>query len=405
MDTNTKTTMNTTPTNNRNPLKPLLAQAKDALTPKNRFTATPTSRNGDGYHRTDKPTNGDSQWVLIPGAHLPPRAFEPHEKERGRFHTMVRSVPFDGKEVSEVQRIGGQIFDGTYGAEGALFEHELEAGRLEVERLSAEKARVQRDSEAASAILDDIPAVVEQAEAEPRFPTWFSAKWWGFVVCLLLLGVSSGAALLQIANLYLPSMQSWLFASIAASPWVLASVAAEIFLLLTLRSESKHVTRALLVAVLVLTVGIVLWLAGLFPLAAPITMADMNVKNMLLPDRRWAVAGQLLCELAVSFLLLTGMLKLFTYPRLTIPNENRIRISNHISALNREWARVDSELGGILKELAKPDGNLREWNNSRASFIEEGLSILRLRAADAAFLAELQRQRDTNQRLLDTFNQ
>jgi len=397
--------MNTIPTNDRNPLKPLLAQASDALAPNNRFTATPTSRNGNGFHRTDKPTNGDSQWILVPGAQLPPRAFEVHQKERHRFHVMSRSVPIDGKEVSEVQRIGGQIFDATYGAEAAKFEHELAAGRLEVERLSAEKARVQRDSEAATAALADIPAVVEQAQAEPRFPAWFTAKWWGFLVCFFLLGLSSGAALVQIANLYLPSMQSWLFASIAASPWVLASVAAEIFLLLTLRSESSKVTLALLVAVSVLTLGIILWLSGLFPLAAPLTLADLNTRNILLPDRRWAVAGQLLCELAVSFLLLTGMLKLLTYPRLTIPNENRTRISDHISALNTVWARVNAELGAVIKELEKPEGNLREWNNSRASFIEEGLSILRLHAADAAFLSELQHQRDTNQRLLDTFNQ
>jgi hypothetical protein len=397
--------MNKTPTNGRNPLKPLLDQANDALAPQNRFSATPTSRNGNGFHRTDKPTNGDGQWILIPGAKLPPRAFEVHEKERHRFHVMARSIPIDGKEVPEVQRVGGQIFDGTYGAEAVLFEREIDAGRLEAERLSTEKARVQGDSKAATAALEDIPAVVEQAQAEPRFPAWFTAKWWGFLVCLLLLGLSSGAALLQIANLYLPSMQSWLFASIAASPWVLASVAAEIFLLLTLRSESPKVTLALLVAVSVLTLGIILWLSGLFPLAAPLTLADLNARNILLPDRRWAVAGQLLCELAVSFLLLTGMLKLLSYPRLTIPNENRTRISNHISALNREWARVDGDLGAILKELAKPEGNLREWNNSRASFIEEGLSILRLRAADAAYLSELQRQRDTNQRLLDAFNQ
>jgi hypothetical protein len=397
--------MNKIPTNGRNPLKPLLDQANDALAPQNRFTATPTNRNGNGFHRTDKPTNGDSQWVLVPGAHQPPRAFEPHEKERHRFHVMARSVPIDGKEVSEVQRIGGQIFDATYGAEAAQFEHEQSAGHLEVERLSAEKARVKRDSEATGVALDDIPTIVEQAQAEPRFPAWFTAKWWGFVVCFLLLGLSSGAALLQIANLYLPSMQSWLFASIAASPWVLASVAAEIFLLLTLRSESPKVTLALLVAVSVLTIGIILWLSGLFPLAAPLTLADLNARNILLPDRRWAVAGQLLCELAVSFLLLTGMLKLLSYPRLTIPNENRTRISSHISAINRDWARVNAELGSVLKELAKPVGNLREWNNSRASFIEEGLSILRLRAADAAYLSELQRQRDTNQRLLDAFNQ
>ena len=396
--------MNANTTNSRNRLKPLLAQANDALAPQNRFTATPTSRNGNGFHRTTKPTTGNSQWALIPGAQQPPRAFEPHEKERHRFHIMARSVPLDGNDAAEVQRIGGEIFDATYGAESALFEHEMAAGRLEVERLSAEKARVLRDIEAASVALCDIPAIVEQPVGEPHFPTWFSAKWWGFLTCLVLFALSSGAALLQIANLYLPSMQSWLFASVAASPWVLASVAVEMFLLLAVRSESSKVTRVLLAAVVVLAVGIALWLGGLFPLAAPLSLADLNTRNILLADRRWAVAGQLLCELAVSFLLLTGMLKLLTYPRLTLPNENRTRISSHISTLNREWARVNGELGNVLKELAKPDGNLREWNNSRAAFLEEGLSILYLRAADATFLAELQRQREASQQLLADFN-
>src|ERR1035437_601333 len=139
--------MNKTPTNGRNPLKPLLDQANDALAPQNRFSATPTSRNGNGFHRTDKPTNGDGQWILIPGAKLPPRAFEVHEKERHRFHVMARSIPIDGKEVPEVQRVGGQIFDGTYGAEAVLFEREIDAGRLEAERLSTEKARVQGECE------------------------------------------------------------------------------------------------------------------------------------------------------------------------------------------------------------------------------------------------------------------
>ena len=71
--------MNKIPTNGRNPLKPLITRANEALAPQNRFSATPTSRNGNGFHRTDKPTNGDGQWILIPGAKLPPRAFEVHD--------------------------------------------------------------------------------------------------------------------------------------------------------------------------------------------------------------------------------------------------------------------------------------------------------------------------------------
>jgi hypothetical protein len=191
-------------------------------------------------------------------------------------------------------------------------------------------------------------------------------------------------------------MQSWLFSCVAASPWILAAVAAEIFILVTIRSESPKFAWAMRGAALVLIVGIAMWLAGLFPLAAPLNVGDLTSRNFLLPDRRLALAGQLLCELAVSFMLLTGMLKLLTYQRVTLPNENRQRIVACV-------AELDSELGGVLRELAKPEGNLIEWKNSRAAFIEEGISIFHLRMEDAALLAETQRRRVENQRLLGHF--
>jgi len=397
--------MKATPTNTHSALNAVATQVHDALATNGHFSATPTARDGDGFHAGhEKPTDpAPGQWALVPGAKLPPRAFEVHDKERHRFHVMAQSVPLDREPMGEVQRIGGEIFDATFAAESAKFEQEIAVGHLEVERLNVEKARLQNDIDAARYALEDIPATTEEEQAAPRFPARFSAKWWAFVLCIVLFLVSSGAALVQIANLYLPAMQSWFFAGIAASPWVLAAVAVEIFLLLLLRAESPKVVLALRGGVAVLTLGIVLWLAGLFPLAAPVTLDDAISRNLLLPDRRLAVAGQLLAELGVSFLVLTGMLKLLTYERRTLPNENRRRISNHIAELNGEWARVNKELGAVLTELGKPDGNLREWKNSRAAFIEEGITIIHLRSGDAAVLAEMQRRRAEHQRLLANF--
>ena len=397
--------MNSKPNNNHNRLSALAGQAKEALAPKANFSPTPTTRNGNGFHRGDgKPTDGPSQWLLIPGAKLPPRAFEMHEKERHRFHTIARSLPLEPTAVDEIQRIGGHFFDATYGAEGIKFQHEIAAGRLEQGRFTAEKARLETDIQVTNADLTDIPPTTEQEQAEPRLPMWFSAKWWGFALCVALLCISSGAAIVQIANLYNPTLQSMLLSTIAASPWVLAAVAVEIFLLLTIRAESLKVAWALRAALLVLIVGILLWLGGLFPLAAPLSVGQ----SLLLPDRRWAVAGQLLCELAVSFLLLSGMLKLLSHQRVTIPNENRRRISNHVADLSGELANVHKELANVLTELAKPEGNYTEWNNSRTAFVEEGVTIVKLRHAAGRAEEEARRQsaasRAENERLLQQFS-
>jgi len=327
--------------------------------------------------------------VSVHTGKLPPRAFVLNEKERQCGYVLWHSVPLDANALGEIQRIGGEIFDATYGAEGKKFERDISAGQLEIERLTTERSRLNAD-------LENIPATVDQDQAEPRFPKWFSAKWWGFAICFLLLCVSSGAALLQIANLYLPTMQSWLFSCVAASPWILAAVAAEIFVLVTVRSESPKFAWAMRGAALVLIVGIVMWLAGLFPLAASLNVGDLTSKSLLLPDRRLALAGQLFCELAVSFMLLTAMLKLLNFQRVTVPNENRLRIAACI-------AELDSQLGSVLRELAKPEGNLIEWKNSRAAFIEEGISIFHLRTEDAALLAEIHRRRGENQHLLGYF--
>lgn len=396
--------MNAKTKNGNNPLDPLRAHVHAAITPTPTFKTRPTTRNSDGFHRGDgKPTEGPAQWGLYPGAKLPPRAFEPHEKERQRFYLLARSVSLSVDPSSEIQRIGGEIFDATYGAESVKFEREIEEGNLEFQRLNFEATRLEHEISEFDTALEDLPPTVEE-QAEPCFPSLLSVKWFGFILSLALVFLSSGAAILQIANIYLPTMQSWLFACVAASPWVLAAVAGEIFLLLALKSDSQRVYKALQCAVGVLLAGMILWLSGLFLLAAPFNPVDITATGSLVPDRRWAVAGQLLCELAVSWLLLTGMLRLLACRRVTLPNENRRHITDHIAKLNQEWADLNKQLGSILKELANPEGNQREWNNSRAAFIEEGLVIVRLRMDDGALLAEIQQRRGENERLLGQFS-
>jgi hypothetical protein len=64
---------------------------------------------------------------------------------------------------------------------------------------------------------------------------------------------------------------------------------------------------------------------------------------------------------------------------------------------------LNEETGKIQKELANPQGNLTELDASRGSFVAEGVGIVRLRMEDAALLAEIQRRRGENQRLLAEF--
>ncbi len=61
--------------NNHNPLRALAEHANDALAPQDRFASTPTTRNGDGFFRTEKPISGVSQWSLHPKGGVPPTAF------------------------------------------------------------------------------------------------------------------------------------------------------------------------------------------------------------------------------------------------------------------------------------------------------------------------------------------
>ena len=186
--------MNPIPTNNHK--NALTVRANDTIAPQARYTATPTTRNGDGFHRTEKPTSGDGQWVLVPGGKLPPRAFEVHAKERQRFYLLAHTLPLDGNPLAEVVNIGRNIFDATYGAEQRRFEAEIAAGQLEVMRLAADHAKLETD-------LVHVRATVEP-ESEPKMPAWFSLKWWAFLFCALCFCLSADGAISNIVCRLLP---------------------------------------------------------------------------------------------------------------------------------------------------------------------------------------------------------
>jgi hypothetical protein len=215
-----------------------------------------------------------------------------------------------------------------------------------------------------------------------------------FTACLVLFCVSCAAAIANIGAIYLPSVQSRLLAIAVASPWVLAAVAAK---LLTRGAQARTATTVRWSVAAIGLLGIVLWLLGMCPLAAGLDLNNLAAGNVLLPDRRLAFIGQLLCEFAAGYLLISGMLESLTYQRVIVKNENRTRIADCV-------AEVVRQLDHVLQELRKPEGNLAEWSASRSSFTEEGVTILHLRRDEAALLAEIQRQRADKQRLLAAFN-
>ncbi len=380
--------MNRNPTPDRNPIRPLLAQAGDALASPNGYNPTSTARNGNGHHRGNgKPTDGPGQWLLQPGGKLPPRAFQVHPAERSIFWRMAHAVPLDGNELTEVARIGGNIFDGIFGAEAIKFKHESSAGQLEANHLNVEKGCLESE-------LVPIRATVVQEPPVPQFPKLFSVRWWMFVTCLILFCVSCVAAIANISSIYLPSVQSKFLAIAVACPWVLAAVAAK---LLTRGAPARTVATARWIVAAIGLIGIILWLVGMCPLAAGLDLNNLGGGSVLLPDRRLAFVGQLLCEFAAGFLLLSGMIESLTYQPVIVQNENRTRIADCVGVLI-------GKLGLVLQKLHQPEGNLAEWQACRSSFIQEGITIIHLRREEAALLAEIQRQRADKQRLLAAFN-
>ena len=378
--------MNSNPNNNHSPLNALAAQANGALTPQPRYATTPTTRNGDGFHRTDKPTSGDGQWLLVPGGKLPPRAFEVHEKERQRFHRLAHTLPLDGNPFAAAENIGENIFDATYGAEQRRFEAEIAAGQLEVMRLSADHGKLEAD-------LEHVHATVE-SEPEPQMPARFSLNWWAFVACGLCFCLSAAGAISNIVCRLLPETQSFWPTVAVAVVWVLFAVAAKIGIR-AVRSPVREILHWSIAAIGLC--GALVWLTGLVTgYAMEINLDNLTSSRVLAPSKVAPFVGQLLAEFAVGYACLSGLLGLVRHPRQTIPNPDR-------KALSERLAELNGEAGKIQKELANPHGNLAELNASRESFVAEGLGIVRLRMEDAALLGEIQRRRGENQRLLAEF--
>jgi hypothetical protein len=378
--------MNTTPANNHSPLKASAAQTNGALAPRTGYFTTPTARNGDGFHRTEKPTAGDGQWVLVPGGKLPPRAFEVHAKERQRFHMLARTIPLDGNPIVEVVNIGRNIFDATYGAEQRRFEAEFAVGQLEVMRLATDHAKLEND-------FAHVHATIEP-ESEPKMPARFSLKWWAFLFCALCFCLSAAGAISNIVCRLLPETQAIWPAVAMSVVWVMLAVAAKIGLR-SIRSPVREILHWGIFAVGLC--GALVWLIGLVTgYAMEINLDNLASSGVLARSKAAPFVGQLLAEFAVGYACLSGLLGLVNYPRHTILNPDRKVLSGHLAELN-------GEAGKIQKEVANPNGNLTELNASRESFVAEGVGIVRLRMEDAALLTEIQRRRAENQRLLSEF--
>jgi len=378
--------MNAKPNNNHNGFSALAAQADGALTPRARYSTTPTTRNGDGFHRSEKPTSGDGQWVLVPGGKLPPRAFEIHTKERQRFHLLARTLPLDGNPVAEVENIGRNIFDATYGAEQRRFEAEIAFGQLEVMRLAIDHRKLEAD-------LNHVPATVEP-EPKAEMPEWFSLKWWAFLFCALCFCLSAAGAISNIVCRLLPETQAVWPAVAVSVVWVLLAVAAKIGIR-AVRSPLREILHWGIFAVGLC--GAIVWLIGLVTsYATEINLDNLVSSGVLARSKVAPLVGQLLAEFAVGYACLSGMLSVVQHLRQTISNPDHKVLSERLADLN-------AESGKVLKELANPQGNLAELAASRESFVAEGVGIVRLRMENAALLAEIQRRRDENQRLLAEF--
>ena len=125
-----------------------------------------------------------------------------------------------------------------------------------------------------------------------------------------------------------------------------------------------------------------MWLTGLVTgYAMEINLDNLANSGVLAQSKVAPFVGQLLAEFAVGYACLSGLLNVIQHPRRTIPNPDRMVLSERLAELNEET-------GKIRKELANPQGNLTELNASRASFVAEGVGIVRLRMESQRLLAE-----------------
>lgn len=372
----------TIPSNNHSSFNALATHVNGALTPKAPYTTTPTSRNDDGFHRTEKPTSGDGQWVLVPGGKLPPRAFEVHAKERQRLHGLARALPLEGNPVAAVENLARNIFDAIFGAEQRKFEAEISVGQMEIMRLASDHGKLETDLEHVEATIKSGP--------EPKMPAWFSLKWWGVLFFALCFCLSAFGAISNIVALLLPHTQAFLPAVAVSVVWVLLSVGTKVGMG-SVRSPLRE--RLHWAIVFVGVGGAATWLTGL------VTGYAMEIKvgsDVLVHSKVAPFVGQLLAEFAVGYAFLNGLLNLINHLTRTIPNPDRI-------ALSASLAKLNEESGKVRMQLANPEGNLAELQASRESFVAEGVAIIRLRMEDAALQSELERRRGETQRMLKEF--
>jgi hypothetical protein len=229
--------------------------------------------------------------------------------------------------------------------------------------------------------LDHVRGTIE-AEPEAKMPKWFSLKWWVFLLCAVCFLLSAAGAISNIVCRLLPETQAFWPAVAVAVVWVMLAVAAKI----GLRSVRSPIREKLHWGIFAIGLcGAIVWLVGLVTgYAMEINLDNIGTSGVLSHSKVAPFVGQLMAEFAVGFACLTGLLSLVQHPRPTIPNPARRVLSERLSELN-------GEAGKILSELANP----------------QGVGIIRARIADgetdAAVLAELQRRRGENQRLLNEF--
>ncbi|MBU6401393.1 MAG: hypothetical protein KGS61_13840 [Verrucomicrobia bacterium] len=343
--------------------------------------------NDDGHRPPVTPATG--QWQFGPDGGVPPRAFEMHARERERFHLMARSLPLDPDPTAEVEKLGGVIFDATYGGKVSDFSKQIDAGQLEVERLTTDRSRLASE-------LASIPATVEKETAEPAWPRRFSVKWWELVAFLAVFCVSSAGAVGNIVTLLLPSCQSMLAALLMAFVWVGLSVAAK-------RGTGCLPGRlrplAYAAVTLVGCVGGILWLTGItISYGGGVNLNHLVDSGILTPSKTLPFVGQLLAEFAVGVACLGGAVAMLSFERHTEVNPDRKVVSTEIGA-------VDRDLGEVLALVGKAEGNLAELRASRAAFAAEGVAVVRAREARERRIAENTRLIAENDQLIDRLGQ
>ncbi len=350
------------PNNGNSPLNALAAQARAGLQPQ---TSTTLMAYVGGKL---------AQWDPMP------RALAVLEPDRQRYHLIARTIPLQGDPVNKVRDNGRMIFEAAYGNYRRKFEAEIAAAELEVQRLSHERARVADE-------LEKTPPTILTEPNEPRIPNWFSPRWWAVVLLAVCFCLSAFGAVSNIVMTLLPFTQALLPAIAVSSVWVLLSVALKVA-----TQSIKTPLRTLLhwAIALVGVIGGVLWLTGLTSnYAGQINLNDNS--GILSHSRALPFCGQLLCELAVGYACLSGVLALLSHPSEMALNPDR-------EVLFRRLGKLNQDARHVLVELSQSQGNLLKYEASREAFEAEGVAIICLRQAAAPLVAE-------NQRLLEQFSE